>query len=184
MNIKGEQKITLIEGDINNSNIKFKMIQKLTDVIKNTLGYKNITSNIFLYPGMKEVRQLLTFFMETISKFDTKESSQEKNEGSFLENSIKNSLNEWRQKFWIIPEFKSTTMNKLFQVENTSLPLSIKLKGNYNSSQILSEKMGVILSKLVAKDKETEIDSLGIDESVILEAENQKKISLLKLKKF
>jgi len=70
------------------------------------MNYPNVNMTIFLGPDMKNIRSLLTFFIEYSSKYDEKEKTEVKGDlSNVLVIRIQREFNRWKEEPWVLPMF-------------------------------------------------------------------------------
>ena len=94
--------------DVREATHRFKLCQKFVEYLKN-LGYTYDRSfNVFLFPNVKDTRQLLGFMFELIfSQREKEQRDQEKEQRTTnaFEDLVKQRIKKWQKKPWILPDF-------------------------------------------------------------------------------
>lgn len=114
-------KLTLNFAEVSN---KFQVCQTLVSYLKKLGFYYDINFNHFFYPNLHQVRRILGFLFEYISKKEEENALAARGEdGDFgadgeennFEFLVKRRLKTWIKKPWIMPEFYLDTKNTMLR---------------------------------------------------------------------
>jgi hypothetical protein len=86
---------------------RYKCCQKFVNYLK-TLNYMyDLSFNVFMNPNIKDTRRLLGFLFEFIFRSEESENAQSKRPTNEIEVLLRQRLNKWKKKPWVLSDFLS-----------------------------------------------------------------------------
>ena len=84
---------------------RYKCCQKFVDYLKTLEYLYDLSFNVFMNPTLKETRRLLGFLFELIFTSEESNATQKQRPTNELEVLLRNRLNKWKKKPWVLSDF-------------------------------------------------------------------------------
>ena len=84
------------------------------DYLKTLNYFDDLSFNVFLSPALKTTRKLLGFLFEFIFKAEESDNAQKQRPTNELEVLLKQRLNKWKKKPWVLSDFLADQKKSIF----------------------------------------------------------------------
>ena len=84
---------------------RYKCCQKFVEYLKTLNYFYDLSFNVFMNPNIKDTRKLLGFLFEFIFKSEENENVQKQRPTNEMELIVRQRLNKWKKKPWVMSDF-------------------------------------------------------------------------------